>query len=56
MIDDIRDAAARAEFVGVHDGDICRTCAYRSICPDSASAGTPTWPLPDDTGTGSSTS
>jgi len=43
----IRDAAARRDFPGVADAELCRTCAYRSICPDSASPGVPTWPMPD---------
>lgn len=44
----IRDAAARDDFPGVRDPEICRTCAYRSICPDSAAPGDPTWPRPED--------
>jgi hypothetical protein len=47
LVDAIRDAAARREFPGVADTEICRTCPYRSICPDSASPGTPTWPVPE---------
>ena len=43
----IRDAAARRDFPGVADAELCRTCAYRSICPDSAAPGVPTWPMPD---------
>ncbi len=56
VVDDLRHAAARSEFVGVRDREICRTCSYRSICPDSAAAGTPTWPLPDDAGPPAATS
>ncbi len=48
-VDDIRDAAARRDFPGVGDSVICGSCAYRSICPDSASIGTPTWPQPEET-------
>ncbi|MEP6625157.1 MAG: PD-(D/E)XK nuclease family protein, partial [Acidimicrobiia bacterium] len=44
----IIDAAGTEQFVGVHESDTCRTCGYRSICPDSAVTGVPTWPLPDD--------
>ena len=44
----IRHAASREEFVGVSETETCRTCSYRSICPDSAVTGEPTWPLPDD--------
>jgi RecB family exonuclease len=43
----IRDAAARREFHGVADAELCRSCAYRSICPDSATPGEPTWPVPE---------
>ncbi|MGZ4678465.1 MAG: PD-(D/E)XK nuclease family protein [Acidimicrobiia bacterium] len=45
-VDAIRDAAARRDFAGIADAEVCRTCSYRSICPDSASPGTPTWPEP----------
>jgi RecB family exonuclease len=44
----IHDAAARGAFPGVADADVCRTCRYRSICPESASPGVPTWPTPPD--------
>ena len=44
----IRDAASRETFVGVHEVETCRTCSFRSICPDSAVSGSPTWPLPAD--------
>jgi hypothetical protein len=47
MVEAIRDAAARRDFPGVADAEICRTCSYRSICPDSAAPGEPTWPLPE---------
>lgn len=56
VVDAIRHAAAREEFVGVRERETCRTCAYRSICPDSAAVGTPTWPLPDDAGPAGATS
>ena len=46
VIDAIRHAAGRDEFPGVADVETCRTCSFRSICPDSAVAGTPTWPVP----------
>jgi hypothetical protein len=32
------------EWRGVNDVDTCRTCEYRSICPDSAVPGEPAWP------------
>jgi hypothetical protein len=48
VVDDIRHAAAVREFPGVADADTCRTCAYRSICPDSAAPGDPVWPVPED--------
>jgi len=47
-VDAIRDAAARREFPGVGEPETCRHCAYRSICPDSAAPGKPTWPMPED--------
>ncbi len=50
IVDQIRDAAGRSEFTGVREPDTCRPCGYRSICPDSAVTGQPTWPLPDDHG------
>jgi hypothetical protein len=33
---------------GVADAAICRSCAYRSICPDSATPSEPVWPRVDD--------
>jgi hypothetical protein len=44
----IRDAAAAGSFPGVADAEVCRTCRYRSICPESAAPGVPTWPTPPD--------
>ena len=44
----IRDAASTETFVGVHEVETCRMCSFRSICPDSAVPGSPTWPLPED--------
>ncbi len=35
-------------FAGVADPEVCRHCRYRSICPDSATPGEPTWPRVDD--------
>jgi len=37
--------AMRAEqgFAGVADAEVCARCRYRSICPDSAVPGTPSW-------------
>jgi hypothetical protein len=39
---------AEAEWHGVADRDVCRTCRYRSICPDSAAPGAAAWPRVDD--------
>jgi PD-(D/E)XK nuclease superfamily len=36
------------DWNGVAEDTICRTCNYRSICPDSASPGEPLWPAVDD--------
>jgi RecB family exonuclease len=44
----IHEAAAAAAFPGVADAEVCRTCRYRSICPESAAPGVPTWPTPPD--------
>jgi len=43
-------AAVHAEkrFAGVADVDLCRRCRYRSVCPDSAAPGVPTWPAPPE--------
>ena len=44
----VRDVRAETEWHGVADHDVCRTCRYRSICPDSAAPGAPAWPRVDD--------
>jgi RecB family exonuclease len=44
----IQAAALADDFPGVAEPDICRYCRYRSICPDSAAPGEPTWPTPPD--------
>ena len=47
----IRDAGADisgAGFAGVADPVTCGFCDYRSICPDSAAPGEPTWPEPPE--------
>lgn len=36
-----------SDYRGVADSEVCRTCRYRSICPDSASIGVPIWPAVD---------
>ena len=36
---------SETEFAGVHDAEVCHRCRYRSICPDSAAASVPIWPL-----------
>jgi hypothetical protein len=38
---------AETEFAGVSDPEVCGRCQYRSICPDSAVAGTPSWAVLD---------
>jgi hypothetical protein len=40
----MRDESA---WGGVADPEVCRTCRYRSICPDSAATGVPMWPQVD---------
>jgi hypothetical protein len=32
----------------VAEREVCGTCRYRSICPESAAPGVPTWPTPPD--------
>lgn len=47
----IRDAGADpsgAGFVGIADPIACGHCDFRSICPDSAAPGEPTWPEPPE--------
>ncbi len=44
----IHAAAAAHEFPGTADAEVCGSCRYRSICPDSAARGVPTWPTPPD--------
>jgi hypothetical protein len=44
----IHEAAAAGAFPGVAEADVCGTCRYRSICPESAAPGVPTWPTPPD--------
>jgi hypothetical protein len=44
----IHDAAAAAWFPGVSEHEVCATCRYRSVCPESAAPGVPTWPTPPD--------
>jgi hypothetical protein len=38
--------AAEREFSGVNDVNLCRSCRFRSLCPDSAAPGVPVWPVP----------
>ncbi|HEY7439906.1 MAG TPA: PD-(D/E)XK nuclease family protein [Acidimicrobiia bacterium] len=47
-VEAIKDAAAREEFAAAADPEICRTCAYRSICPESAAPGVPSWSVPPE--------
>jgi hypothetical protein len=44
----VHEAAATDAFPGVAEADLCRTCRYRSICPESVAPGEPTWPTPPD--------
>jgi RecB family exonuclease len=44
----IQTAAADHAFPGVAEAEICGYCRYRSICPESAAPGVPTWPTPPD--------
>jgi RecB family exonuclease len=44
----IRAAATARAFPGVAEREVCCTCRYRSICPESAAPGVPTWPTPPD--------
>lgn len=44
----IQDAAAAGAFPGVGEAEVCGTCRYRSVCPESAAPGVPTWPTPPD--------
>lgn len=39
---------AETEWAGIADPGTCRSCRYRSICPDSAAPGLPAWPRIDD--------
>ena len=47
--DELRDAVAdmwRADdWKGVAEIEVCRSCRYRSICPDSVAPGEPSWPV-----------
>lgn len=44
----IQAAAAEHSFPGVAEAEVCGFCRYRSICPESAAPGVPTWPTPPD--------
>jgi hypothetical protein len=41
----VTEIRSEVEFAGVADADVCHRCSYRSICPDSAVAGVPVWPV-----------
>jgi RecB family exonuclease len=45
---EIHEAAAAGTFPGTAEADVCGTCRYRSICPESVVPGVPTWPTPPD--------
>lgn len=38
--------AAEDRFAGVNDVTLCKSCRFRSLCPDSAARGVPVWPVP----------
>jgi RecB family exonuclease len=40
----LAETIRRSEFAGVHEVEACRPCPFRSVCPDSAAAGVPSWP------------
>jgi PD-(D/E)XK nuclease superfamily len=39
--------AAEQRFAGVNDVTLCKSCRFRSLCPDSAAPGVPVWPVPE---------
>jgi hypothetical protein len=44
---EVTEIRSEVAFAGVADPDVCHRCNYRSICPDSAVAGVPMWPVVD---------
>jgi hypothetical protein len=44
----VTEIRAESEWAGVADAEVCRHCAYRSICPDSQAPAAPVWPRIDD--------
>jgi hypothetical protein len=44
---EVTEIRSEVAFAGVADPDVCHRCSYRSICPDSAVAGVPIWPVVD---------
>lgn len=34
-----------SDWRGVSEPAVCRWCPYRSVCPDSAAPGEPSWPV-----------
>jgi len=44
----VGEMRAETAWAGIADPGTCRTCRYRSICPDSAAPGVPGWPRIDD--------
>jgi len=40
----VRAMWEQTDWRGCGDATVCRTCRYRSICPDSAARGEPQWP------------
>ena len=49
ITEELRDTVAQlwslAEWTGVADSAVCKWCRFRSICPDSAAVGEPSWPV-----------
>jgi hypothetical protein len=44
LVREVTDMRAEREWRGIQDANVCRTCRYRSICPDSAAPSEPAWP------------
>jgi PD-(D/E)XK nuclease superfamily len=49
IAEELRETVAQlwsvADWAGVGDAAICKWCRFRSICPDSAAVGEPSWPV-----------
>jgi len=42
----VTEMRATREFHGVGDEAVCRHCAYRGVCDESAAPAPPSWPEP----------